>query len=217
MDGETREQFNSVLLDTVPQVCDAIMPFFREGAFRRRVLDPTMTVGALRRLLMKNYRWALFTDRSLAATHQNFWYHSVDNGEQRRGERILDPHEHFESFIDHIGLIQRLASVLTGYEDDTPVGDILLDMPELHFAISRVQYLDGVLYAEIRDSLAHRDFIPANMIRFFLASLGIRGATPLSIRYVRGTFFQNAPLPSDLGNRSTNEPLSEVRVKEETL
>lgn len=25
------------------------------------------------------------------------------------GERIIDPHEAFESFIDHVGLIQRLA------------------------------------------------------------------------------------------------------------
>ncbi|WP_206521056.1 hypothetical protein, partial [Mesorhizobium sp. M7A.F.Ca.AU.002.02.1.1] len=59
-------------------------------------------------------------------------------------------------------------------------------------------YLDGLPYAEIRDPLAHRDFVPAELIRFFLASLGIRGSTPLSIRYVRGTFFQDQPLPSEI-------------------
>lgn len=198
LDGETPEQFNSLLLDLVPDFCDAIEPFFRIGASRRRVLQPAMTVRDLRALLRRNYDWALRNDRTLASSHQHFWYHSVDNGEQRRGERIVDPHEQFESFIDHVGLIQRLASVLTAYEDGATAADVVLDQPDLHFAISRVQYLDGVAYAEIRDPIAHRDFLPSDLIRFFLASLGVRGATPLSIRYVRGTFFQNVPLPQDL-------------------
>ncbi|MBX9451616.1 MAG: hypothetical protein KL801_07155 [Mesorhizobium sp.] len=198
MDAETVEQFNSVLLDIVPDFCDALAPYFKLGAARRRQLQPAMTVGRLRDVLRRNYGWALTADRTLAETHQHFWYHSVDNGEQRRGDRIIDPHEQFESFIDHVGLIQRLAAVLVSRSDSERVGDVVLDHPDLHYAISRVQYLDGLAYAEIRDPIAHRDFLPANLIRFFLASLGVRGATPLSIRYVRGTFFQDQPLPSDL-------------------
>jgi hypothetical protein len=198
MEGETREQVNSFLLDLVPEFCDAIAPYFVLGTKRQRVLDPTMTAGSLRELLRRNYSWALRSDRTYASSHQHFWYHSVDNGEQRRGERIVDPHEEFESFIDHFGLIQRLASVLASYDDGTLVGEITLRHPDLHFAISRVQYLDGLAYAEIRDCLADRSFYPSQLIRFFLASLGIRYATPLSIRYVRGTFFQHAPLPEDL-------------------
>jgi len=200
MDGETREQFHSILLDVVPDFCDAIAPYFQVGSARRRLLQPAMTVAGLRDILRRNYPWALTSDRTLAESHQHFWYHSIDNGEQRRGERIIDPHEHFESFIDHIGLMQRLAAVLVSRDDKERVGDVLLDHPDLHFAISRVQYLDGLPYAEIRDPLAHRDFVPADLIRFFLASLGIRGATPLSIRYVRGTFFQDQPLPSDFSD-----------------
>lgn len=201
MDGESLEQLNSLLLDLVPEFCDAIEPYFRVGSARQRVMDPAMRIGRLREILRRNYHWALVSDRTLAASHQHFWYHSVDNGEQRRGERIIDPHEQFESFIDHIGLIQRLASVLTGYDDDCRAGDVMLDHPDLHFAISRVQYLDGLAYAEIRDGLADKEFIPANLIRFFLASLGIRCANPLSIRYVRGTFYQNHPLPDEFAPR----------------
>lgn len=198
MEGETREQFNSFLLDLVPEFCDAIAPYFVIGTSRERILDPAMSVGTLREILRRNYSWALRSDRTYAATHRHFWYHSVDNGEQRRGDRIVDPHEEFESFIDHFGLIQRLASVLVSYDDNTVVGEITLRHPDLHFAISRVQYLDGLAYAEIRDCLADQTFYPSQLIRFFLASLGIRYATPLSIRYVRGTFFQHAPLPEDL-------------------
>lgn len=212
MDGETREQFNSILLDVVPEFCDALAPYFEAGAARKRQLQPAMPVAELREILRRNYVWALTADRTLAETHQHFWYHSIDNGEQRRGERIVDPHERFESFIDHIGLIQRLAAVLVSRGDEERVGDVVLDHPDMHYAISRVQYLDGLPYAEIRDPLAHRDFVPAELIRFFLASLGIRGSTPLSIRYVRGTFFQDQPLPSEF--LDPDRPSSTVRKHE---
>jgi len=198
MDGETREQINSALLELVPDFCSAIAPYFVIGANRQRLLKPEMTVAALRAILRRNYSWALQSDRTYASSHQHFWYHSEDNGEQRRGDRVTDPFEKFESFIDHFGLMQRLASVLSTYEDDVRVGVIVLHHPDLHFAISRVQYLDGLPYAEIRDCLADSEFLPSQLIRFFLASLGIRSSTPLSIRYVRGTFFQGAPLPEDL-------------------
>ncbi|MER8447366.1 hypothetical protein NKH52_29760 [Mesorhizobium sp. M1066] len=212
MDGETRELFHSVLLDVVPDFCDAIAPYFQIGAARKRQLQPAMTVAELREILHRNYVWALTADRTLAETHQHFWYHSIDNGEQRRGERVIDPHERFESFIDHIGLTQRLAAVLVSRGDKERVGDVVLDHPDLHYAISRVQYLDGLPYAEIRDPLAHRDFVPAELIRFFLASLGIRGSTPLSIRYVRGTFFQDQPLPSEF--LAPDTPKSQVHKRE---
>jgi len=197
MDGESAEQLNSLLLDLVPEFCDAIEPAFRLGTECQRRFDPAMTVADLRDILRRNYGWALRADRSLAETHQHFWYHSIDSGEQRRGERIIDPHERFESFIDHVGLMQRLAAVLVSHADSDRAGDVVLEDPDLHYAISRAQYLDRLPYAEIRDPIAHRDFIPADLLRFFLASLGIRGATPLSIRYVRGTFFQDHPVPSE--------------------
>lgn len=213
-DGETSEQFNSLLIDLVPEFCDSISPWLRRGSIRERIFDPRMSVATLRGILKRNYTWALKYDRTLASTHQCFWYHSEDNGEQRRGERIIDPHEEFESFIDHIGLVQRLASVLSTYDDDVRAGDVVLDHPELHYAISRVQYLDGTPYAEIRDSIAHRDFIPADLIKFYHACLGMRGATPLSIRYVRGTFFQAQPLPQDLLGNALPKP-NQVSVERE--
>ncbi|APH71663.1 hypothetical protein [Aquibium oceanicum] len=217
MDGESAEQLNSLLLDLVPEFCDAIEPCFRLGAERQRRFEPAMTVAELRDILRRNYGWALTADRSLAETHQHFWYHSIDSGEQRRGERIIDPHERFESFIDHVGLIQRLASVLVSHADDDRAGDVVLEHPDIHYAMSRAQYLDRLPYAEIRDPIAHRDFIPADLIRFFLASLGIRGATPLSIRYVRGTFFQDHPVPSEFSSPERSIQPSGQRAMSEAL
>jgi hypothetical protein len=153
----------------------------------------------VQRLLGENYSWALRRDLRPSRTRQHFWYHSEDNGEQRRGERILDPHEDFESFIDHIGLMQHLSGVLATYDRKTPIAEVLVDRPDLFYGLARVQYLAKLPYAEIRDNLIHRDFVPAQLIRFFLSVLGMECTTPLSIRYVRGVFFQGVPLPEQIG------------------
>jgi len=197
-DGETVEQLNSLLLEIYPEFADACTGYLPIGAERERDLAPEMTVGELKALLRCRYDWALSYDMRLSGTRRHFWYHSADNGEQRRGERVIDPHEEFESFIDHIGLVQRLASVLTLYADDQHMAEVVSDVPDLAFAVSRVQYLADLPYAEIRENLIHADFIPAHLIRFFLAALGMECTNPLSIRYVRGVFFQGMPLPEEI-------------------
>ena len=202
-DLETQEQLNSLLIDLYPTFADRLADYLPIGAARERDVQAEMTIGELKSLLRKNYGWALEYDMQLAKTRQHFWYHSTDNGEQRRGERIIDPHEEYESFTDHIGLIKHLSSVLTAYDDHVSVGELMFAHPELEMSVSRVQYLADLPYAEIRDNLIHKDFIPAQLIRFFLASLGIECSTPLSIRYVRGIFFQGVPLPDELAAGAT--------------
>jgi hypothetical protein len=197
-DRETTEQFNSLLIDLYPAFADAAADYLPKGMLRSRDVAPEMTVGDIRAILRQNYVWALRIDQRRSNTRQHFWYHSIDNGEQRRGERIIDPHEEFESFIDHIGLIQRLAAILATYDANATVAQVLVECPELYYGIARVQYLAGLPFAEIRDNLLHRDFLPAHLIRFYLSMLGIECTTPLSIRYVRGVFFQGLPLPEDI-------------------
>ena len=197
-DPESIEQINSLLVETFPEFADAAADYLPIGANLERDLVPEMSVGFLRGLMRDRYDWALRTDLSQSKTRQNFWYHSIDNGEQRRGERIIDPHEEYESFIDHIGLAQRLATVLACYPDDAAVAEVIADMPDLAFAASRVQYLAGLPYCEIRGGLIDRDFLPSHLIRFFLAALGMECSNPLSTRYVRGVFFPGMPLPAEL-------------------
>ena len=197
-DPETSEQVNSLLIELYPDFADAIAGYLPIGMRRERDVAPEMTVAEVQALLRRNYSWALRLDQRQSRVRQHFWYHSIDNGEQRRGERTIDPHEEFESFIDHIGLAQRLACVLATYEGGTPVAEVLVEHPELYYGLARVQYLAGLPYAEIRDNLLHRDFLPAHLIRFFVSVLGIECTSPLSIRYVRGVFFQGIPLPEEL-------------------
>jgi hypothetical protein len=84
------------------------------------------------------------------------------------------------------------------YDRKTPVAEVLVDRPDLFYGLARVQYLAKLPYAEIRDNLIDRDFIPAQLIRFFLSVLGMECTTPLSIRYVRGVFFQGMPLAEEI-------------------
>jgi hypothetical protein len=198
VDAETAEQFNALLIECYPDFADAAADYLPIGAARVRDVQPEMWVAALRRLLHDGYGWALRMDLSHSQARRHFWYHSADNGEQRRGDRGVDPHEEFESFIDHVSMMQRLAALLTAYDDDAPVAEIIADQPDIAYAISRVQYLADLPYSEIRGNLGAADFLPSQLIRFFLACLGMECGNPLSIRYVRGVFFQGMRLPQEI-------------------
>ena len=198
VDAETAEQFHALLIECYPEFADAAADYLPIGAARVRDVQPEMSVAVLRRLLHDGYGWALRMDLGNSEARRHFWYHSADNGEQRRGDRGVDPHEEFESFIDHVGMTQRLAALLTAYDDDAPVAEIIADQPDIAYAISRVQYLAGLPYSEIRGNLGSADFLPSQLIRFFLACLGMECGNPLSIRYVRGVFFQGMRLPHEI-------------------
>jgi hypothetical protein len=198
VDAETAEQFNALLIECYPDFADAAADYLPIGAARVRDVQPEMRVAALRRLLHDRYAWALRMDLGRTGARRHFWYHSADHGEQRRGDRGVDPHEEFESFIDHIGMVQRLAALLIAHDDDAPVAEIIAAHPEIAYAISRVQYLADLPYAEIRGDLGATDFLPSQLIRFFLGCLGMECSNPLSMRYVRGVFFQGMRLPQEI-------------------
>ncbi len=95
-------------------------------------------------------------------------------------------------------MVQRLAALLTACDDEAPVAELIAAQPDIAYAVSRVQYLADLPYAEIRGNLVAAGFRPSNLIRFFLACLGMECGNPLSIRYVRGVFFQGMRLPEEI-------------------
>jgi hypothetical protein len=218
-DPETAEQFNSLLIELHPDFASKMAHYLPTAMKRDRDIAPETTVGEFRQLVRENYGWALRYDLRHSSTRQYFWYHSIDNGEQRRGERIVDPHEEFESFIDHIGLIQHVSAVLAAYADEQTMAELLIDKPDLYYGLARVQYLADMPYSEIRDNLIDQKFVPAHLIRFFLAALGMESTNPLSIRYVRGVFFQGMPLPDEILRGATEDwkfPL-QPRLRQEAV
>jgi hypothetical protein len=192
-DLETAELFNALLIEIYPDFADDVASYIPVGMSVERDYSPELTIAAFRARFLSHYAWELTQDLGNSDTRRHFWYHSADNGEQRRGERVIDPHEHFESFIDHLGALQRLASVLAAYPDDTPMGVVVARHPELAFAASRVETLARRPYKEIHGNLLHKEFSPAYLIRFYLAVLGLESTYPMSIRYVPGVLFQGFP------------------------
>jgi hypothetical protein len=192
-DAETAEIFNALLIEIYPEFADEVAGYIPIGMSLERDYSPEMSVARFRKEFLSQYEWELRQDLTHSDARRHFWYHSIESGEQRRGERVIDPHEHFESFIDHIGYIQRLASTLTAYDDATPMGRVILDYPELAFTASRVESLAHRPYKEIHGNLLHKDFSPSHLIRFLLSVLGLEATHPMSIRWVPGVLFQGLP------------------------
>jgi hypothetical protein len=192
-DAETAELFNALLIEIYPEFADDVAEYIPVGMELEKDYTPEMSVGRFRKEFLSEYEWELRQDLSHSDTRRHFWYHSIEGGEQRRGERVVDPHEHFESFIDHLGYIQRLASTLTAYDDMTPMVRVILDYPELAFTASRVESMAHRPYKEIHGNLLHKDFSPAHLIRFLLAVFGLEATHPMSIRWVPGVLFQGLP------------------------
>jgi hypothetical protein len=192
-DAETAELFNALLIEIYPNFADDVATYIPIGMSVERDYSPELTIAKFRSRFLSRYAWELRQDLGNSDARRHFWYHSMDNGEQRRGERVIDPHEHFESFIDHLGTLQRLASVLSAYPDDTAMASVILDHPELAFIASRVETMARRPYKEIHGNLLHKEFSPAHLIRFYLAVLGLESTYPMSIRYVPGVLFQGFP------------------------
>lgn len=205
VDKETAEVFNALLIEIYPAFADDVADYIPTGMNMPVDFSPETSVGEYRRRYLSRYGWHLRLDIRLSDARRHFWYHSIENGEQRRGERVIDPHENFESFIDVIGAIQRLASVLSSYDDETPMALVVADFPDLAYVVARLQSMAGRPYKEIHDNLLAKDFRPSHLIRFYLAILGLEFTYPLSVRWVPGVLFQGFPTWREVAAGTTDD------------
>ncbi|MEW6438827.1 MAG: hypothetical protein AB1508_16840 [Pseudomonadota bacterium] len=192
---ELSEQVNALLIQAHPEISDAMLDLFQQAMKVERTLDPTMDVAELRSIIARRYRWALEIDQLASGARKYFWYRSEENGENRRGERVIDPGEERESFVDVVGSIHALSADLARQNSNVAVAEFLLRHPEMSHAVSRVQLAAGFPYTEIRGNIIDANFLPMDGIRFLLSTMGLESSHPNSNQWVRGTFLQGAPLP----------------------
>ncbi len=195
---EVEEQVTSVLMEIAPDFADAIAGLMRQGMATTRLIDPCMTCGKLLAILQDRYRWALDIDFSVPGASEHFWYKSEENGENRRGERAIDPGLENETFVNVAGAAQELAGALREASANETVGLFLLRQPHLSHMAGRAQLSMRIPYSEIRANIIARDFLPMDGIRFLLGLFGLEASAPYSTRWVRGVFLQGAPLPTEL-------------------
>lgn len=193
--AETQEVLNSLLLDTYPEACagleDALITSEKSDT------APEMSVGELRSIIAAEYGWALDIDFSRSGADRHFWYRSIENEEPRIGLRGETGYEEYELPVDIARLVQGLDADLAATEADT-VAEFLFRHPEHRRLVERIQNVRGLSYAEIRGNPLDASFVPLYFIACLKAIWGIQKTHPKSKGWVKGTFFQGAPLREDV-------------------
>jgi hypothetical protein len=192
------EQVVSFLIDLHPDFVERLSALISGRMRRSRSVVPAMTLGTLKRLLMRDYRWALDIDMQSQDSTWHFWYHSEEAGEQRRGERHIDSHAEYETFVDVIRPVQACFAALNAASEDDNVGHFLLTRPDLAYIVSRIQFLEQEPYGEVRGNLIARSFAPIKLIRFLLSVFGFESGLPKSAAWVQGVLLQGAPTPDEI-------------------
>jgi hypothetical protein len=194
----TAEQIRSILIDSRPDIVSALRPCLRQAMASKRDIVASMIVDELLAIIERDYGWALAIDQSSPEARRYFWYRSAENGENRRGERDLDPGLEFETFVDVAGHIKALHERLASRPNWWTVARYLLTQPDDAYLVSRVQLMKDRPYGEIRANIIDEAFRPADLIRFYLSVLGMETTNPNNFRWVRGVFLQGAPLPEEI-------------------
>jgi len=194
----TVEQIVALIIDLHPEHVENLMPLLPLAMDRLRDVEPAMSVAGLRDLLEARYDWALAIDQSAPGARRYFWYRSEENGENRRGERAVDPGVAYETFVDVTHAVQGLYQTLRETPGEQSVAEFLVEHPDQTYIVSRVQFLGAMPYGEIQANIVHERFHPADLIRFYLHILGMETTNPATFRWVRGVFMQGAPLPEEI-------------------
>jgi len=186
---------HSLLLDVHPEACEGLEESFTVS--EKSDIIPGMEVSTLQSRIEEGYSWALDIDFSRPDATRHFWYRSIENEEPRLGVRGDGPEE-YELPADIARQVQQLVSDLVEFDPADTVAEVLLAHPEHRNVVTRIQNLHGLPYAEIRGNPLDADFVPLHFIACLKAMWGIQKAHPKSKGWVRGTFFQGAPLADEI-------------------
>lgn len=193
---ETQEVVHSLLLDVYPQACSGLEDSLTVS--EKSDIIPEMTLATLRSVLSSSYQWTFDIDFTQPGACRYFWYRSIDSEEPRLGIRDEHDYEEYGFPIDIARQVQRLDDDLQRRDSTDTVAEFLFDYPEHRSVVKRVQTVRNLSYGEVRANPLDADFVPLSYISCLKAIWGIQKAHPKSKGWVRGTFFQGAPLPADL-------------------
>ncbi len=196
---ETAELLNTVLVELYPELVDELEN--ETGDNESAELAPHMSVHELKRLIERNYDWAITMDFENSAAEHFFWYWSAEKLEPRLGVRNIEPGDDREMRIDvarEVYYLYQRLSQLDNHRLDQTVAEFLLENPNWRRIIQRIQSLASYPYAEVRDNIIAEHCLPINLLRCKLSIFGASKFDPKSDRWTRITLFQGAPLADEL-------------------
>ncbi|QSE90615.1 hypothetical protein JWS13_19295 [Rhodococcus pseudokoreensis] len=194
--AEARGVMDSVIVEVHPELDTEVEELLY--CDQRQVVRPAQTCAQLRAVLRDRYAWVQRFDFDDPDEQTHFWFSSENNEEPRRGRRGVDPGEHVEHPIDVARSVAALERDLESARDDAAVAAFLVEHPRHRGTVARVQTLTDVPYAEARDNLLARNFLPLNLQRFQLAMYGMDNYMPQSTDWLRVTLYSGAPRAEDV-------------------
>ena len=196
---ETQELINTLLIEIYPDHADGLEDYM--SAQESLDLVPDMPLIQLKQLIETHLDWTLQVDLTLLDERYWFWYRSIEKEEPRLGIRGVDEGEEKELSIAIGPRVQRIHAALDAHLQQDPAAltiDFLMANPRDSDIVRRIQTMAGSAYGEIRANLWHREMKPMHLLRAKLSFLGAQRFDPKGDRWVRVTFFQGAPLISEL-------------------
>lgn len=176
-------------------------------------IDGSMSLSELRKLINKNYAWALALDWNKNEHSARAWYVSEEKLEPRLGERFEEPIADYEQPLAPARDVVALYVKINEVPGENLLAEFLLDHPEHRYAARRVQLTSKAVYSEIRDNTIGADLVPFDMLRCKLAFFGATHFDPRSDRWLRICLYGNAPYPEELatgdGDTWVYPPLSD--------
>ena len=195
---EGQEQAVALLIDVHDGLSDDLEQAMSADEALGRPIDGAMTIGEIRRILAKNYAFALAIDWSDPDTLDRVWYVSAEKLEPRMGQRFEEDIENFEEPLAPARDAARMSADLKQWSDSETLAAFLLQSPQHRHIARRVQLSAHLPYAEIWDNTVANDLLPIDILRCKLAFFGAARFDPRSDRWVRINMFQGAPFFDEL-------------------
>jgi len=196
---EGQEMLVSLMMEPYGALVDGFADCMAADEAAAQRIDGTMTVGALRDLIARQYGWALGVDWSAPRADARVWYVSAEKLEPRLAERHEEDLADYEQALQPGRDIARLDAAIAEMDDDAPIAGFLVAHPDHRHSVRRVQIAARYPYAEIRDNTIDAEMLPIDLLRAKLAFFGAQHFDPRSDRWVRINMFRGAPYPQDLG------------------
>ena len=203
MSFEAQEVITTCLLELYPTLVDQ----YQEQMNCSEILDlPSgKSVGDLIKALKEKYHWAISTDFSKPENNYWFWYRSEDKEEPRLGVRGEENGEEKELPLDVARQAHHLYKALLSSSPETPLAEFLLQHPQHRSIARRTWTLSQKSMGDIQMNVLHESALPIHLLRCKLANFGATKFDPRSDRWVRVTFYQGAPLLTDLHDPSYHD------------
>ena len=201
---DAQEIIKVQIIELYPEIVDTLA----ENMSMSETLDinTSSSLLDLKKLIEKNYDWAIKTNFKDKNNNYLFWYVSEEKLEPRLGERF---NEHGSELEEPLGIgkmtydLYLFIKKLKKNQISMKVADFLIIHPEFRGIIRRIQTLSKFKYGEINDNILAKNVLPIDMLRFKLSFFGASRYDPKSDRWLRVSFFPGAPFYNDLNKKNS--------------